>query len=74
MMMMIMKSEGRERVRKDSRKVEVRRKYLVGSERRFIYEGEIKSIFLEGTQAMPARPSDKNRMRVKTLGWWVVKA
>jgi hypothetical protein len=23
---------------------------------------------------MPARPSDKGRMGVKTLGWWVVKA
>jgi hypothetical protein len=23
---------------------------------------------------MPARPSDKDRMGVKTLGWWVVKA
>jgi hypothetical protein len=33
-----------------------------------------KSILLEGTQAMPARPSDKGRMGVKTLGWWVVKA
>jgi hypothetical protein len=29
---------------------------------------------LEGTQAMPARPSDKDRMGAKTLGWWVVKA
>jgi hypothetical protein len=29
---------------------------------------------LEGTQAMPAGPSDKSRMGVKTLGWWVVKA
>jgi hypothetical protein len=23
---------------------------------------------------MPARPSDKDIMEVKTLGWWVVKA
>jgi hypothetical protein len=23
---------------------------------------------------MPARPSDKGRMRVNTLGWWVGKA
>jgi hypothetical protein len=44
------------------------------SERRFIYEGGRKSILLEGTQAVPARPSDKDRMGVKTLGWWVVKA
>jgi hypothetical protein len=27
-----------------------------------------------GTQAMPVRPSDKDRMGVKTLGWGVVKA
>jgi hypothetical protein len=44
------------------------------SERRFMSEGARKSILLEGTQAMPARPSDKDRMGVKTLGWWVVKA
>jgi hypothetical protein len=35
--------------------------------------GGKKSILLEGTQAIPARPSD-DRMGVKTLGWWVVKA
>jgi hypothetical protein len=23
---------------------------------------------------MPTRPSDKDRMGVKTLGWWVVEA
>jgi hypothetical protein len=56
----------RERVRKDSRRVEEKRKHLGESERRFLY--------LRGTQAMPARPSDKGRMGVKTLGWWVVKA
>jgi hypothetical protein len=33
-----------------------------------------KSILLESTQTMPARPSDKDRMGVKTLGWWVVEA
>jgi hypothetical protein len=32
-------------------------------------EGEKKSILLEGTQAMPARPSDKDRMGVETLGF-----
>jgi hypothetical protein len=64
----------RERVRKDSIRVEEERKHLGESERRFISEGEKKSILLEGTQAMPARPSDKGRMGVKTLGWWVVKA
>jgi hypothetical protein len=40
------------------------------SERRFIPGG---SILLEVTQAMPARPSNRDRMRVKTLGSWVVK-
>jgi hypothetical protein len=63
----------RERVRKDSIRVEVKRKHLGESERRFISEGE-NIILLEGTQAMPARPSDKDIMGVKTLGWWVVKA
>jgi hypothetical protein len=61
------------RVRKDSIRVEVKRKHLGESERRFISEGE-KSILLEGTQTMPARPSDKDGIGVKTLGWWVVKA
>jgi hypothetical protein len=41
---------------------------------RIISVGGRKSILLEGTQAMPARPSDNDRMRAKTLGWWVVKA
>jgi hypothetical protein len=63
----------RERVRKDSIRVEVKRKHMGERERRFVSEGK-KSILLEGTQAMPARPSDKDRMGVKTLGWWVVKA
>jgi hypothetical protein len=40
----------RERVRKDNRKVEVKRKHLEGgSERRFLSEGGRKSILLEGT-------------------------
>jgi hypothetical protein len=63
----------RERVRKDSIRVEEKRKHLWESEGRFISEGK-KSILLEGTQAMPARPSDKGKMEEKTLGWWVVKA
>jgi hypothetical protein len=29
---------------------------------------------LEGSQALPARPSDKGRMRVKTLGWYEAEA
>jgi hypothetical protein len=32
-------------------------------------EGGRKRILLEGTQAMPACLSDKDRMRVKKLGW-----
>jgi hypothetical protein len=63
----------RERVRKDSVRVEVQRKHLGESERRFISEGG-KEHLLEGTQATPARPSDADKMGVKTLGWWVVKA
>jgi hypothetical protein len=59
----------RERVRKDSRRVE---ENTSGGKR--VYLRGKKSILLEGTQAMPARPSDKGRMGVKTLGWWVVKA
>jgi hypothetical protein len=47
----------------------------VGGARGALYlGGGRKSILLEGTQAIPARPSDKERMGVKTLGWWVVKA
>jgi hypothetical protein len=35
----------------------------------FLGRGGRKSILLlEGSQAMPARPSDKDRIRVKTLG------
>jgi hypothetical protein len=57
----------REAVRKDSRSKE---KTSGGA----VYlRGGRKSILLEGTQAMPARPSDKERMGAKTLGWWVVK-
>jgi hypothetical protein len=63
----------RERVRKDSIRVEEKRKHL-GKARSVLYLRGKKSILLEGTQAMPARPSDKGRMGMKTLGWWVVKA
>jgi hypothetical protein len=49
--------------------VEVKIKHLVESERRFISEGGRKSNLLEGTHEMPARPSDKDRMGVKTLRW-----
>jgi hypothetical protein len=61
------------RVRKDSIRVEEKRKHLGESVSALYLRGK-KSILLEGTQAMPARPSDKGRMRMKTLWWWVVKA
>jgi hypothetical protein len=64
----------RERFRKDSIRGEVEIKHRGESERRFISGGRGESILLEGTQAMPARPSDKDKMGMKTLGWWVVKA
>jgi hypothetical protein len=63
----------RERVRKESISVEEKGNHLGESERSFMSEGEKKNSLLEGTQAMPARPSDKGRMGMKTLGWWVVK-
>jgi hypothetical protein len=45
-----------------------------GCKRRlYLGEGE-KEHHVEGTQAMPARPSDNDRMRLKTLWSWVVKA
>jgi hypothetical protein len=57
----------RDRVRKDSRRVEVKRKLLGGKRGALYKRGGRKSILLEGTQPMPARPSDKDRMGVKTL-------
>jgi hypothetical protein len=63
---LILKRE-RERVWK-VRTVEVKRNHLGrGSEKRYISEGGRKSILLEGTQAMAARPFDKDKMGVKTL-------
>jgi hypothetical protein len=56
----------RERVRKDSIRIEVKRKHL-GKARGALYLRRKKSILLEGTQAMPARLSDKNRMGGKAL-------
>jgi hypothetical protein len=58
----------RERVRKYSGRVEAKRKHLGESEWRFISGGGW-SILLEGTQAMPARPSDKDKIKVKRLRW-----
>jgi hypothetical protein len=53
----------RERVRKDNIRVEVKRKHVGETEKRFISGGRGKNILLEGTQAMPARPSDKDNNR-----------
>jgi hypothetical protein len=64
----------REWVRKHSIRVEEKRKTSGGKREALYIWGGKKNILLEGTQAMPARPSDKGRMGVKTLGLWVVKA
>jgi hypothetical protein len=53
--------EERERIRKDSITVEVKRKHLGKAPLALCLRGK-KSILLEGTQAMPDRPSDKDRM------------
>jgi hypothetical protein len=61
----------RKRVRKDSRRVDVKRKHLWKA-RGSLYVGGMvgrRSILLKGTQVMSARPADKDRMRVKTFGW-----
>jgi hypothetical protein len=68
-----LKPRERERVRKD-RKVEVKRKTFGGKRGTLYICRERRSTLFEGTQAMSARPSDKDRLRVKALGWWVVKA
>jgi hypothetical protein len=39
------------------------------SERHFTVGSNIKHRLLEGSQASPARPSDKCRVKVNTLGW-----
>jgi hypothetical protein len=38
-------------------------------ERHFIVGREKEHSFLEGSQASPARPSDKSRVEIKMLGW-----
>jgi hypothetical protein len=48
----------RERVKKDSRRLEIKRKFGEKREALYIYGGT-KSILLDGTQAMPARPYEK---------------
>jgi hypothetical protein len=60
------KKRERERVRKDSIRVEVTRKHLGESERRFISEGENEHL-VRRYPAMPVRPSDKDRMKPKLL-------
>jgi hypothetical protein len=67
------KKRNRERVRKDSRR-EVKINNIWGKARSVLYLAGCKERLVEGTQAMPVRPSDKDRMKVKMLGWWVGKA
>jgi hypothetical protein len=63
------------RERESERIVSRRKEKTSGGKREaLLYLRGKKSILLDGTQAKPARPSDKGRMGVKTLGWWVVKA
>jgi hypothetical protein len=45
----------------------------VGESVRHFISGGRKNILLEGSQAMPARLSDKDRIRVKKLEWLAVK-
>jgi hypothetical protein len=62
----------RERVRKKGRITEDRRTEKNSGEKKeelHIWREGRKRILLEGTQTMPARPSCKGRMTVKTLGW-----
>jgi hypothetical protein len=39
------------------------------SERHFIVGSRKSIILLEGSQAVPVRPSDKSRVKVNALGW-----
>jgi hypothetical protein len=58
-----------ESFRKDSRRVESKRKIMWEKWETVYFRKEGKIILLlEGSQAMPTRPFDKGRMRVKTLG------
>jgi hypothetical protein len=41
----------------------------MGEVRDALLRGEKKIVLLEGFQASPARPSDKDSMKVKTLEW-----
>jgi hypothetical protein len=62
----------RESGRKDSIRVEVKRKHVGESERRFISEGE-KEHLVRRYPGNARSSFDKDRMGVKTLGWWVMK-
>jgi hypothetical protein len=55
-------------VRKDSKSVEAKRKCWVRSKTHFISGGEKEDLIVRRFPAMPARPSDKDRIGVKTLG------
>jgi hypothetical protein len=57
-----MKKRERERERKDSRRVGTKRKLWGRSKRHFISRRRKIILFLEGSQALPARPSDKSRI------------
>jgi hypothetical protein len=65
----VFKLQGRDRVRKKSRRVEA--KGLYGRDvRQTIFLEARKSILMLGVpQAMSTRPSLKDRMTAKTLGW-----
>jgi hypothetical protein len=60
-------------VRKGSRGIEAKKKNIGRSERYFI-SGRRRSILLEGSQVLLARPSEKHTIRVETLGRKVVKS
>jgi hypothetical protein len=47
----------------------VQRKNKERSDRHFVSGGRKSIILLEGSQTLPARPSDNGNMRVKTLEW-----
>lgn len=52
-----------------SRESKVKEKMLGRNEIRFRSRGGKSILLLERTQAVPARPSDNNRVKMKTLGW-----
>jgi hypothetical protein len=40
------------------------------SEKQFYVGGRKGITLLTGSQSLPARPRDKDRMKIKTLGWF----